>query len=102
MSLLRHRRVELKTPAQIKAMRASGLVTASALAAVQEALVVGARAADVDAIAAAVIRAAGAAPNFLGYDGYPASVCFSVNDVVVHGIPESQVLRTGDLVSIDC
>jgi methionyl aminopeptidase len=69
---------------------------------VREALVVGARAADVDATAAAVIRSAGAAPNFLGYDGYPASVCFSVNDVVVHGIPDSQVLRPGDLVSIDC
>jgi methionyl aminopeptidase len=100
--LLRRGRVELKTPAQIRAMRASGLVTASALAAARAALAPGARAASVDAAAEAAIRAAGAAPNFLGYDGYPASVCFSANDVVVHGIPGEQVARVGDIVSIDC
>jgi methionyl aminopeptidase len=49
-----------------------------------------------------VIRAAGAVPNFLGYEGYPASICWSVNDVVVHGIPRDQVLRPGDIVSVDC
>ncbi|MDR3107616.1 MAG: M24 family metallopeptidase, partial [Bifidobacteriaceae bacterium] len=98
----RRSRIELKTPAEIRLMRASGLVTAGALAAVRKALVPGVRAAKIDALAAQVIRSAGAEPNFLGYDGYPASICFSVNDVVVHGIPTDQVLRPGDVVSIDC
>jgi methionyl aminopeptidase len=83
-------------------MRASGLVTAAALAAVRGALVPGAVASEIDALAESVIREGGAKPNFLGYEGYPGSICFSVNDVVVHGIPESQVLRPGDVVSIDC
>ncbi|MDR2253860.1 MAG: type I methionyl aminopeptidase [Bifidobacteriaceae bacterium] len=100
--ILRRERVELKTPAQIRAMRASGLVTARALAAVREALTPGAVARDVDALAESVIRDAGARPNFLGYDGYPASICLSINDVVVHGIPQGQVLREGDVVSVDC
>jgi methionyl aminopeptidase len=102
LTLLRRERIELKTPNQIRKMRASGLITAAALAAVREALVPGAVAREVDAVAEAVIRAAGAIPNFLGYEGYPGSICFSVNDVVVHGIPEDQVLRPGDVVSIDC
>jgi methionyl aminopeptidase len=95
-------RIEIKTPAQIKAMRASGLVTAAALAAVQEALVPGARARDLDALAEQVIRDMGAAPNFLGHQGYPASVCLSIGEVVVHGIPSDQVIREGDVVSVDC
>jgi methionyl aminopeptidase len=97
-----YRRVELKTPAQVSAMRASGLVTAAALEKVKHLLVPGARAREIDAAAEQVIRAAGAAPNFLGYDGYPASICLSLNDVVVHGIPSDQVLRSGDIVSVDC
>jgi methionyl aminopeptidase len=99
---LRRDRIELKTPDQIRKMRDSGLVTAAALAAAREALIPGAVPSAVDAAAESVIRAAGAAPNFLGYNGYPASVCFSVNEVVVHGIPGSQALRPGDVVSVDC
>ncbi|MDR2373923.1 MAG: type I methionyl aminopeptidase [Bifidobacteriaceae bacterium] len=102
MSLLRPERIEFKSPAQIRRMRASGLVTAAALAAVREAVVPGATGAAIDALAEASIRAAGAEPNFLGYEGYPASLCFSVNDVVVHGIPGPQAIRPGDVVSIDC
>jgi methionyl aminopeptidase len=58
--------------------------------------------ADLDAIAADVIRRAGATPSFLGYEGYPATLCVSVNDEVVHGIPGPRVLGPGDVVSIDC
>jgi methionyl aminopeptidase len=92
----------LKTPEQIRLMRASGLVTARALAAARDAIVPGATARQVDAVAERVIREAGAEPNFLGYQGYPASVCCSINDVVVHGIPGDQVFKPGDVVSIDC
>ncbi|MDR0365221.1 MAG: type I methionyl aminopeptidase [Bifidobacteriaceae bacterium] len=95
-------RIELKSPEEILAMRKSGLVTAAALEAVRAQLVPGAQARDIDQVAAEAIRQAGAEPNFLNYQGYPASICLSINDVVVHGIPGSQVLRPGDLVSIDC
>jgi methionyl aminopeptidase len=102
VSLRRRDRIELRTPQELEAMRASGLVTAAALAAVRDALVPGARARDIDRLAESVIRDHGAAPNFLGYQGYPASVCFSVGEVVVHGIPGDQILKDGDVVSIDC
>ena len=100
---VRGRLVEMKTPGQVEAMRAAGLVVASALAAVTEAARPGASTADLDGIADAAIREAGAVPSFLGYQGFPASICASVNEQVVHGIPSpEQVLADGDLVSIDC
>ena len=100
---VRGRLMELKTPGQVDAMRAAGLVVAAALAAVTDAARPGATTGDLDAVAEAAIRDAGAVPSFLGYLGFPASICTSVNDQVVHGIPSpSQVLGDGDLVSIDC
>lgn len=93
--------IEYKTPAQLKLMQEAGLVTSRALDAAVAAAVAGATTADLDAAAAAVIREAGAASNFLGYEGYPATICTSVNEQVVHGIPGGYVLRDGDLVSID-
>jgi len=102
-SRLRRRMVEVKTPAQIEAMRAAGLVVASALAAVSDATRPGATTLDLDEVAETTIREAGAVPSFLGYQGFPASICSSVNAQVVHGIPSAeQVLADGDLVSIDC
>ncbi|MEJ2866014.1 type I methionyl aminopeptidase [Actinomycetospora flava] len=93
----------MKTPGQVEAMRAAGLVVASALAAVTEAAKPGVSTADLDEVAEATIREAGAEPSFLGYQGFPASICASVNEQVVHGIPSrEQVLGDGDLVSIDC
>ncbi|WP_407663435.1 type I methionyl aminopeptidase [Mycolicibacter senuensis] len=84
-------------------MAAAGAVVAAALAAVREAAVVGTSTLQLDEIAESVIREAGATPSFLGYHGFPASICSSVNDRVVHGIPSSaEVLELGDLVSIDC
>ncbi|MCL2803039.1 MAG: type I methionyl aminopeptidase [Micrococcales bacterium] len=96
------RRIELKTPGQIEAMRASGLVTAAALAALEAAVVPGAKAKYLDDLARDIIRQHGAEPSFLGYRGFPASICVSINEVVVHGIPEGQVIHEGDLVSVDC
>ena len=84
-------------------MAAAGAVVASALRAVQAAAVAGMSTHDLDQIAETVIREAGAIPSFLGYHGFPATICSSVNDRVVHGIPvREEILAHGDLVSIDC
>ncbi|MEV5690066.1 type I methionyl aminopeptidase [Micromonospora globbae] len=95
--------IQLKTPEQIEKMRAAGLVVAEALRRMREAVAPGVSTADLDAIAESTIREAGATPSFKGYHGYPASICSSVNEQVVHAIPApTQVLREGDLISIDC
>lgn len=84
-------------------MAAAGAVVAAALAAVREVAAAGTSTLQLDEVAESVIRDAGATPSFLGYHGFPASICSSVNDRVVHGIPSStEVLVAGDLVSIDC
>ena len=95
-------RVQIKTPEQVRAMRRAGLVVADALGAVRAALRPGLTTADLDTIAERVIRGAGAVPSFLGYEGYPATLCVSVNDEVVHGIPGPRMLLAGDVVSVDC
>ncbi|WP_166845671.1 type I methionyl aminopeptidase [Isoptericola sp. BMS4] len=95
-------RVELKTPDQVRVMRRAGLVVARALHAVRAAAVPGMTTADLDSVAAGVIAEAGATPSFLGYHGFPATICVSVNDEVVHGIPGARALDAGDLVSVDC
>lgn len=100
--MFRRHRIEVKNADQLQTMRAAGVVVADALAAVQRTASVGVRTADLDAVAAAVIAEAGATSNFLGYFDYPATICVSINDEVVHGIPGERVLADGDLVSIDC
>lgn len=95
-------RIQLKTPAQIATMRQAGLVVARTLAALREAAVPGVSTRDLDAVARDVLRAAGATSSFLGYHGYPAVICASVNDRIVHGIPSAdERLAEGDLISID-
>lgn len=95
--------VPQRSAGELDAMAAAGAVVAAALAAVHDAAVAGTSTLSLDEVAEAVIRDAGATPSFLGYHGYPASICASVNDRVVHGIPSSaEVLAPGDLVSIDC
>ncbi|MDT9594327.1 type I methionyl aminopeptidase [Nocardioides zeae] len=101
MALLR-RGVELKTPGQLDAMRRAGLVVGRTLAALSDTVRPGMTTAALDAVAEELIRADGATPSFLGYQGFPASTCISVNDEVVHGIPGPRVLGEGDVVSIDC
>jgi len=83
-------------------MRRAGLVVALALQAVSEAVRPGVTTANLDAIAWDVIKGHGATPSFLGYHGYPAVICASVNEEVVHGIPGDRVLADGDIISIDC
>ncbi len=94
--------MQLKTHEEVRVMRRAGLVVAQALAAVKDAAVPGTSTADLDAVAADVISAAGASPSFLGYHGFPGVICASVNEEVVHGIPGPRVLRPGDVVSVDC
>ncbi|MCB2176180.1 MAG: type I methionyl aminopeptidase [Actinomycetales bacterium] len=95
-------RIEYKTAEQVVAMRRAGLVVAAAHQAVRDAIAPGVTTADLDAVAGQVIADAGATPSFLGYHGYPAVLCVSVNDEIVHGIPGPRVLREGDVVSVDC
>ncbi|MEU5523662.1 type I methionyl aminopeptidase [Streptomyces sp. NPDC047860] len=100
--------VELKTDTSIDAMYEAGQVVASALTAVRKAADVGVSLLELDEVARDVLRAAGAASPFLGYrpsfapTPFPAVICASVNDAIVHGIPDGYRLRDGDLVSIDC
>ncbi|MDJ0381811.1 type I methionyl aminopeptidase [Streptomyces sp. G-G2] len=100
--------VELKTEESIDAMREAGRVVARALDAVRGAAGVGVSLLDLDGVAHEVLRGAGADSPFLGYRPrfapvpFPAVVCASVNDAIVHGIPGAYRLRDGDLVSIDC
>jgi methionyl aminopeptidase len=95
-------RIELKTPEQFALMRQAGLVVARALREMAAAAAPGMSTADLDGIARDVLRDAGAEPSFLGYHGYPAVICASLNDRVVHGIPvPNDKLADGDIISID-
>jgi methionyl aminopeptidase len=97
------RMIQIKTPHEIELMRASGLVTAGALAAVRAAARPGVTTKELDAIAEDHIRSHGAVPNFLGYHGFTGSICTSINDEIVHGIPSpDRRLAEGDNISLDC
>jgi len=96
------RGVEYKSPEQIDAMRRAGLVVGRTLDLLRSTVRVGVSTAELDAVAEDSIRSGGATPSFLGYHGFPASICASVNDEVVHGIPGDRLLADGDVVSIDC
>ncbi|EUA14515.1 methionine aminopeptidase, type I [Mycobacterium kansasii 732] len=104
LARLRGRKVvPQRSAGELDAMAAAGSVVAAALRAVRAAAVAGVSSRTLDDIAETVIREAGATPSFLGYHGYPASICVSVNDRVVHGIPSAaEILAAGDLVSVDC
>jgi methionyl aminopeptidase len=102
----RRQRIQYKTPEQIRKMRAAGLVVAAVHEAMRESAAPGVSTAELDHIAEDVIRGRGAVPSFKGYDigfgPYPASICSSVNEQVVHAIPsEDAVLKEGDLLSVD-
>ena len=95
--------IQIKTPHEIELMRASGLVTAGAIAAVKAAVRPGVSTGELDAIAEDHIRSRGAVPNFLGYHGFTGTICASINEEIVHGIPNrDRVLAQGDNISIDC
>jgi len=95
--------IEIKTPEQFGLMREAGLIVARALAVATAAVRPGVSTAELDALAEDEIRGAGAVPSFLGYHGYPATLCTSVNNEIVHGIPKpDRTLADGDIISIDC
>jgi len=95
-------KVQIKTPEQIELMRVAGSVVGQTLQTLERAVVPGVTTAELDQIARDCIYGAGATPSFLGYYGFPAVICTSVNHEVVHGIPGSTVVQEGDLISIDC
>ncbi|NDL57588.1 type I methionyl aminopeptidase [Phytoactinopolyspora mesophila] len=93
--------LEIKSEADLAGMRAAGRVVAEIHAVMREAVQPGATGLELDAIARRELSARGATSNFLGYHGFPATVCVSVNDVVVHGIPNDTPFEPGDIVSLD-
>jgi methionyl aminopeptidase len=99
---MRRSKIDVKTPAQLALMREAGLVVARTLRIVSEAVRPGITTAELDKIAENEIRGAGAIPSFKGYQGYPATICTSVDEEIVHGIPGHRRLADGDVISIDC
>ncbi len=93
--------VTVKNDEQIAAMRIAGRITGETLNIVQANIKPGVTTKQLDLIAEEYIKSQGAVPSFKGYSGYPASICASVNEQVVHGIPSDRVLKEGDIVSID-
>jgi methionyl aminopeptidase len=91
----------LKSPAEIEKMRRAGRVVADTRQKVVEAARPGVTTEQLDRVAEEHIAAEGATPNFKGYRGFPATICASINEQVVHGIPGKRVLKEGDLVSLD-
>ena len=95
--------IQIKSPEEIVLMREAGLVVARTLQRLREAVAPGVTTAELDALAEESIRGEGAVPSFLGYRGFPASICASVNSEIVHGIPSgTKRLREGDIISLDC
>ena len=93
--------IYIKTNEEIEKMRQSGRIVAEVHQLMRELVRPGVTTAELDAAGEALIRSRGATPSFLGYRGYPASLCISVNEEVVHGIPGSRIIQEGDIVSID-
>lgn len=94
--------IKIKSARQIEEMKSAGALSKTALRRVGEAVVPGVTTLELDAIAERAIRSAGATPTFKGYCGFPGTICASLNDQIVHGIPSSSVvLRDGDIVSVD-
>src|ERR1700686_4722642 len=93
--------INLKTAHEIDLMARAGTLLASVLPPLREACVPGIKTIELDRIAERLIRDGGATPGFLGYHGYPRSICVSINDEPVHGIPGNRKVAAGDLVSLD-
>ena len=99
------RNIVIKSPQEVATLREAGRINARALDAVRQLIRPGVTTAELDAAAEEVIRKHGAVPTFKGYPGpypYPASICVSINEQLVHGIPGKRKLQAGDVVSIDC
>ncbi|MEW6093682.1 MAG: M24 family metallopeptidase, partial [Chloroflexota bacterium] len=102
--MVRDHNIHIKTPAEIAIMREAGRVNNLALAAVRELLQPGVTTADLNAAAEEVLRKHGAYSPFknYGHPPFPASICVSINEQLVHGIPGKRKLQEGDIVSVDC
>jgi methionyl aminopeptidase len=96
------RRVHIKTDEEVELLRESSLLVGKTLAAVADRIKPGVTTLELDAVAEEFIRDHGAEPGFKGYGGFPNSLCTSVNEAVVHGIPNDKPLVDGDIVSVDC
>ena len=94
--------IRLKTQEEIEILRENALMVSKTLAEVGRHIEPGVTTKELDAIAESFIRGLGAEPGFLGYEGFPATLCMSVNETVVHGFPSSYKLKEGDIVSVDC
>ncbi|MHB1354546.1 MAG: type I methionyl aminopeptidase [Anaerolineae bacterium] len=93
--------IPIKTTRDLDKMRQAGRILALVLIECRQLVKPGITTAEIDRTAEALIRKLGATPSFKGYHGYPAAICTSVNEEIVHGIPSNRVLREGDIVSID-
>lgn len=102
MGLFGRERIEAKTHEQVVLMRAAGLLVGRTLELARDSVRPGMTTKELDTLAEAHIRDGGGVPSFLGYHGFTGSLCTSVNEEVVHGIPGSRTLVEGDLLSIDC
>ena len=94
--------VTIKSKSEIQYMMDAGKITGEALKAVEENVKPGITTLELDRIAEKYIRSCGAIPSFKGYGGFPGSICASVNDEIIHGIPSDRVLKEGDIISVDC
>ena len=94
--------IRLKSPEEVELMRENALLVSRTLAEVGKHVIPGVTTLELDRIAETFIRDHGAQPSFLGYEGFPNTLCISVNDVIVHGFPSEYRLREGDVVSVDC
>jgi methionyl aminopeptidase len=92
----------LKTPGEIQLMDEANRIVHRVLEAMGQTIAPGVTSRELDRLAEKIIRDAGGVPAFLNYRGYPATLCISVNDVIVHGIPKDVPLKDGDIVGIDC
>ncbi len=93
--------IVIKSPREIELMRQAGKITAAARSLAREMVTPGITTAQIDREVRHFIEKSGAVPTFLGYGGFPASVCLSINDEVIHGIPGHRVIHEGDIVSVD-
>ena len=93
--------VTIKSNQELEAMRRAGAIVAATLEALRQAVTPGIKTRDLDALAGREIRRLGGIPTFKGYRGFPANICVSLNEEIVHGIPGNRVIKEGDLVKMD-
>lgn len=93
---------QIKTDDEVELLRLSNLLVSATLATIASLMKPGVTTLEIDRIAEEFIRDHGGEPGFKGYQGYPATLCVSINDEVVHGIPSRRIIKDGDIVSVDC